>query len=416
MSVDRHRGTKPDRGPARAVWGNVVVEALRRRNITVNAAAGAIGVSRNTLQSWLTGQADADLRTFDKLAELTGLSHILLLELAGVLPPELTPTAYQTHAARELRDGLARIKRWVDQALDVSDAPPAAQVAGALLARSGDWAVTLRPAVRGRRYRLLQHTYLGVEPLHHPALPEEEARERLHDLLSDLYAPYGVTWREQKAHDYSLHPRFVLQVPDHERPRAPTAPDRHAPAPILAIGLPYAHAEFLGSYVAHALGYGYADLRYGPRAPGAMRSAEERVAAMVEHARQLLAEDPKRLVWSLADHRVLRIMHQRLHTAPLPLVLIVEPGPRLRARGCEVWEVPTAEMAERHEQLRGYLDNPPWPTVHLPVNDDDLLANGEIDSDLLVDAMVRLSYDALTALHRHHNGPGPRQWQHLPGR
>jgi transcriptional regulator with XRE-family HTH domain len=406
----------PERGSARAVWANVVAEALRKRNITVNAAAGEIGVSRNTLQTWLNGKADADLRTFDKLAELTGISHVLLLELAGVLPPELASTAYQTHAARELRDGLVRMKLWVDQALDVTDSPPAAQVAGALLARGWDWAVTLRPAVRGREYRLLQHTYLGVEPLHRPALPEEDARKQVHDLLSHLYVPYGLTWREQKAHDYSLHPRFVLQVPDHERPRAASAPDRHAPAPILTIGLPYAHAEFLGSYVAHALGYGYADLRYGPRAPGAMRSENERVAAMVEHAEQLLAEDSKRLVWSLADHRVLRILHERLRTATLPLVLIVEPGPRLRARGCEVWEVPEAEMAERYEQLRGYLDDPPWPTVHLPVDDDDLLVNGEVDTDLLVDAMVRLSIDALTALHRHHNGPGPRQWLHLPGR
>lgn len=406
----------PDRGPVRAAWGNVVAEALRRRNITINAAANEVGVSRNTLQTWLNGKADADLRTFDRLSELTGLSHVLLLELAGVLPPELASTAYQTHAIQELRDGLTRMKRWVDQALDVADAPPAARVASALLARGSDWAVTLRPAVRGREFRLLQHTYLGVEPMHDPVLPVDEARERIHRLLSDLYVPYGLTWREQKAHDYSRHPRFVLQVPDHERPRAATAPDRHAPARILAIGLPYAHAEFLGSYVAHALGYGYADLRYGPRAPGAMRAEDERVDAMVEHAEQLVAEESKRSVWSMADHRVLRIFDERLRRARLPLVLVIEPGPRLRARGCEVWEVSQAEMAERYEQLSGFIKNPPWPIIHLPVNDDDLLASGEVDRDLLVDAMVRLSHDALKALHRDHRGPGPHQWLHLPGR
>jgi hypothetical protein len=118
-------------------------EAPRKRKLSVNAAARAIDVSRNTPQNWLNGDADADLRTFDRLSELTGLSHVLLLELAGVVPPELGPIAYQTQAAHELREGLRRVRRWVDQAIDVADSPPAAQVAGALLSRSREWEVTL---------------------------------------------------------------------------------------------------------------------------------------------------------------------------------------------------------------------------------------------------------------------------------
>lgn len=402
------------RSAARVTWGNVVAEALRKRNLSVNAAARAIDVSRNTLQNWLNGEADADLRTFDRLSELTGLSHVLLLELAGVLPPELGPIAYQTQAAHELREGLRRVKRWVDQAIDVADSPPAAQVAAALLSRSREWEVTLRPALRGREHRLLQHTYLALKPIHEPALPEEVAREEVHHLLADLYVPYGLTWREQEAHDFVGHPPFVLQVPDHERPRGPRAADPHAPPSILALGLPYAHAEFLGSYVAHALGYGYADLRYGPRAPSAMRDEDGRVAAMIEHAQHLMADDTRRQVWSLADHRVLRALDEELGSASLPLVLVVEPGPRLRARGCEVWNVPAEEMATRYRQMRRYLEDPPWPIVHLSV-DDDLGPDGAVDPDTLVDVMARLSIEALTAIHRDHNGPGPRRWLTLPG-
>jgi hypothetical protein len=77
---------------------------------------------------------------------VSGLSHTLLLELVGVLPAELGSVAYQLHAARELREGLERVKHWVDQAIDIADTPPAAQVASTLLARSKDWAVSIRPA------------------------------------------------------------------------------------------------------------------------------------------------------------------------------------------------------------------------------------------------------------------------------
>jgi hypothetical protein len=87
---------------------------------------------------------------FDRLSAVSGLSHALLLELAGVLPAELGSVAYQLHAARELRAGLERLKHWVDQAIDISDTPPAAQVASTLLSRSKDWAVSIRPALRGR--------------------------------------------------------------------------------------------------------------------------------------------------------------------------------------------------------------------------------------------------------------------------
>jgi transcriptional regulator with XRE-family HTH domain len=405
----------PEQQAVRLAWGATVARALRERNISVNTAAIKIGVGHNTLATWLRGDNDPDIRTFHHLAELSGLSHALLLELAGVLPAELGSVAYQLHAARELGDGLQRLKQWVDQAIDISDTPPAAQVASTLLSRSKDWAVSIRPALRGRRYRILQHTYFGVESLHLDALSVEQARAELHRLISDLYAPYGLTWREQAAHDYDRHPSLLLQVPDHERPRAPSAPDFAAPSTVLVIGLPYAHAEFLGSFIAHALGYGYADLRYGPEAPGALTSEEARIDAMVRHAQQLLARPPQRHVWSLADHRVLQRLGDDLRRAPVPLVVVVEPGPVLRARGCEVWNVPAAEMRELHEHLRRIITAPPWPMIHIPIDDNDLLVGGLVDRDLLVDAMVQASLRALTRLFRSHGGPPPALWHELPG-
>jgi transcriptional regulator with XRE-family HTH domain len=404
-----------ERQAVRSAWGRTVTRALQERNVSINTAAGRIGVRRNTLVAWLEGRTDPDIHTFDRLSAVSGLSHTLLLELAGVLPAELGSVAYQLHAARELRAGLDRLRQWVDQAIDISDTPPAAQVASTLLSRSKDWAVFIRPALRGQRYRILQHTYFGVESLHTGALSADEARAELHRLISDLYAPYGLTWREQDAHDYDGHPSLLLQVPDHERPRAPSAPDLGAPATILVIGLPYAHAEFLGSFLACALGYGYADLRYGPAAPGSLTTEDARVHAMVQHARQLLARPPQRYVWSLADHRVLQHLGDDVLRAAVPVVIVVEPGPELRARGCAVWNVPAPEMDELHRRLRRIIADPPWPMIHIPINDTDLLTDGRVDRDLLVDAMVVAALKALTRLYRGHDGPPPARWHPLPG-
>jgi hypothetical protein len=417
MSAAPAAGQDPtaERQAVRTAWGRTVARALDERNVSVNTAARKIGVRRNTLVAWLDGRTDPDIHVFDRLATVSGLSHALLLELAGVLPAELGSVAYQLHAARELRAGLDRVKHWVDQAIDISETPPAAQVASTLLARSKDWAVSIRPALRGLRYRILQHTYFGVESLHTGALSADEARAELHRLISDLYAPYGLTWREQEAHDYDGHPSLLLKVPDHERPRAPSAPDAGAPTTVLVIGLPYAHAEFLGSFLACALGYGYADLRYGPEAPGSLTNEEARVHVMVRHAQQLLARPPQRYVWSLADHRVLHHLGDDLAGAAVPLVVVVEPGPKLRARGCEVWKVPATEMAELHAALGRIIADPPWPLIHIPIDDADLLADGRVDRDLLVDAMVAAALKALTQLYRSHGGPPPSGWRPLPG-
>jgi hypothetical protein len=99
----------------------------------------------------------------------------------------------------------------------------------------------------------------------------------------------------------------------------------------------------------------------------------------------------------------------------LPLAIVVEPGPELRARGCEVWNVSAAEIDELHRQLGRIIAEPPLPLIHIPVDDADVLADGRVNRDLLVDAMVRAALTALTQLYRGHAGPPPSRWHDLPG-
>ena len=86
-------------------WGAVVQAALDRRGITVNSAAGQLGLRNTTLKRWLSGEVPPQLSRLGLIAELTGVSHAVQLELGNVLPSELCSEAHAMQVADELRGG-----------------------------------------------------------------------------------------------------------------------------------------------------------------------------------------------------------------------------------------------------------------------------------------------------------------------
>jgi len=82
-----------------------VRDALARQSLSVNAAAEHLGVRNTTLRRWLDGAAPPQLSLLPRIAELTGLTHAVQLELGGVLPPALRAEAHAIQVTNELRSG-----------------------------------------------------------------------------------------------------------------------------------------------------------------------------------------------------------------------------------------------------------------------------------------------------------------------
>jgi transcriptional regulator with XRE-family HTH domain len=89
-------GNDPERDHGWPLWGAAIQDALRRRKITINAAASELGLRNTTLKRWLAGEAPPQLSRLPSIAELTGVSHAVQLELGNVLPPELRSSAHAT--------------------------------------------------------------------------------------------------------------------------------------------------------------------------------------------------------------------------------------------------------------------------------------------------------------------------------
>jgi hypothetical protein len=195
---------------------------------------------------------------------------------------------------------------------------------------------------------------------------------------------------------------MILNVPQHERPRAPASNAAQAVPNILFLGCPYAHAEYLGALIADALGYGYIDIRYS--VPLSLdRSPTDRVVteARTDFARRIAVDESitRRNVWSLTDHRVLPGLMPILKDAPVGCAVYVRSEDRLLARGSEVWNVPGNEMHELRSKLDDLVASADWPvlTVVMP---DELISNdaGVIESDRLADVAMLAAVDVWAGL------------------
>lgn len=408
---DPNAGDEAERDHGWPVWGAAVKDALDRRGITVNSAASRLGVRNTTLKRWLAGEVPPQLSRLPAIAELTGISHAVQLELGGILPPELRSEAHAIQVADELRGAIGRVQDAVSRAAELAFSDAGARLAGILLADSEvPLQVTLRRAYRGIRYPIHLSTYIGVEAIDDDSHDDEVLRHQVTRIIGNSARVFGARWREQEAHDWpSSHPKLILNVPQHERPRPPSPNAVSGMPNVLVLGCPYAHAEYIGALLADALGYGYIDIRYSVPLPLDRTPTDPEVTgARVEFVRDLAGDESltRRNVWSLADHRLLPAVMGTLNAAAVGCGVYIRSEDRLLARGSEVWGIPLQEMLQLRNMLDALVASVDWPvlTVVMP---DALLGDefGTIERDLIADVSMLAAVDVWMEL---------RHWKRVP--
>ena len=308
-------------------WAAAVRDGLARRSLSVNAAAEHLGIRNTTLRRWLDGAAAPQLSLLPRIAELTGLTHAIQLELGGVLPPAMRAEAHAIQVTSELRSAVGTIAEAVAHAGELAFSDAGARLAGILLSEEGaDLQVTLRRAYRGRRYPVHLSTYVGVQRIQADSREDDAAlRHRVTQIVGESARAFGAQWREQDPHDWpEPRPNLILNVPQHERPRPPAATALGAAPDILMLGCPYAHAEYIGALLADALGYGYLDVRYSAPMPLDLAPDDPAVtAARIGFIGALTADDAvtRKHVWSVTDHRVLPAVTASLAEADVACVI-----------------------------------------------------------------------------------------------
>jgi transcriptional regulator with XRE-family HTH domain len=397
-------GNDRERDHGWPLWGAAIHDALDRREITVNAAAAKLGLRNTTLQRWLSGEVPPQLSRLSSIAELTGVSQAVQLELGNVLPPELRSEAHAMQVADELRGAIGRVEDVVSRAAELAFSDAGARLAGILLADSEvPLQVTLRRAYRGIRYPMHLSTYVGVESVDDDRHDDEVLRQQVTRIIGQSARVFGARWREQEAHDWPPpRPTLILNVPQHERPRPPSSNAVAAVPNILMLGCPYAHSEYIGALLADALGYGYIDIRYSLPLPLDTTPTDPRVTrARVEFVQDLASDEAatRRHVWSLADHRLLPEVMDTLQEAAAGCAVYVRSEDHLLARGSEVWGVPLVEMRQLRSMLDGFVRSVDWPvlTVVMP---DELLSNddGSIEPNRVADVSMLAAVDVWTQL------------------
>jgi transcriptional regulator with XRE-family HTH domain len=393
------------------VWGAAVRGALERRGITINSAAIRLGLRNTTLKRWLSGEVPPQLSRLASIAELTGLSQALQLELGNVLPPELRAEAHAMQVAGDLRNALGEFEEVVSQAAELAFSDAGARLAGILLAKSETpLQISLRRAYRGARHPLHLSTYVGVESIDREVYDDADLRRLVTRIIGQSARVFGARWREQEAHDWPRpHPSLILNIPQHERPRPP-APNASPAVPnLLMLGCPYAHAEYIGALLADALGYGYIDIRYSvPLSLDNISADPEVTEARLEFARHLSANESatRRNVWSLTDRRVLPEIIPALEGAPVGCAIYVRSEDHLLARGGEIWNVPPTEMHELRARIDDLVASADWPVLTVVMPDELLQSSaGTIDSDRVADVAMLAAVDVWLSL---------RNWRFVP--
>jgi hypothetical protein len=264
-----------------------------------------------------------------ELAEVTGLSEAELLHAAGVLPASLTTPVHLAQATKALREGIENAGQFLRQATSLVYSSAGTQVANAIAASQIDWEMRIRSATRGDEVRITYHHYVGI--VAPPAFPYSDAEVRAmieHDVLGELWQPLGLYWRIAEVHDWQDPPRLVIQVPEQEATRPPSAvlPLIDVP-PVVVLSPIWGYGELLASLVADGLGFGNVDFRYF----GLPEAMADRVRLT---ARELAGPAP-RLV-----HAVPPIM--LVHGLDVPdlagrLPVLMRYGPRMRRRAAWIY-------------------------------------------------------------------------------
>lgn len=381
-------------------WGAVVRTALRERGISANAAASAIGVSPASLSSWLNGLAEPSLRDLKALAAVAGLPYLYILHLAQRIPSEFSHTTGMLLAEANARGALMELRRWSDAALSLIEQPPAAVLAGAVLERCEGLQPTLRPRMRGRRFRVRAQTYLGLQPIAPLDGSDATMRARVEEQLRAAMDREGAVWRDaSKLDDWPNAPSIVLMVLDQERSHGPLEAHVGQGFGAGVIGAPYAHAELVASVVADRLGFGLINpLDLAQRRFGLRRDNDPNRLGMQRVIDEVLSQRTNTLrhVWTVAEPELLERTDVTRSDDRLIFVLA---GRRLLKEGAEFWGYRPGRIEALAQQLELAAKSASGALVYR-ISDREIFsgANGDLDRDKLFDAAWKIGLEAASAL------------------
>jgi transcriptional regulator with XRE-family HTH domain len=394
-------------------WCEEIGAVLRERRISNNAAAQAIGVSPATFASWMNGATRPGVEALPAVAELTGLALWRVHKLAGYLPENYAPAVAVIQAVKSQRDLYLEMQRWAELSLEATGLSAAARAVGLIIEHDPTWQITIRPNIKGIEYAIASNTILGLERSHPRAEPLHQARTRLDSAIGPRLAALGVTWRNRPVPGWDPQPTLTMEVPEYERTRAPgRAPLPGLPPSIAVLGVPYAHAELVGSLVAEAVDYGYLNtktevcVRYG-LGMGADRGEVARAAGVMlrENLSRLPGHALDRIVWTCTYPEAFGADLEELFTAGRSQhhVVYVRAQPKLTMFGAQLWGYPDAvctAAAERLDKLAAKLGPDHCTVVEIP---DESVSTGDDLQDRVADAAVGAAIDALGTL-----APGSR--------
>ncbi|XAS78299.1 hypothetical protein V3G39_17875 (plasmid) [Dermatophilaceae bacterium Sec6.4] len=386
-------------------WGKAVEDALTSQNISTNAAAARLDVRNVTLRRWLDGKSPPRLALLPDFAALTGLSHAYQLSLGGVLPKSLRSDAHTIQVAAELRNAVGTVEQLLSRAAELAYADAGARLAGILLGNASGLQITLRRAYRGARHPIHLSTYVGVDTQKQDDV--EDLRQLVTQIVGEYAGAFGASWREQDAHDWKPpRPRLILNVPQHERPRAPIDIPLTAAPNFLMLGCPYSHAEYVGALIAESLGYGYHDLRYSVSPPLDRAPTDPYVTeARIRYTKTLLRDErlTTKYVSSITDHRVIPNVIDELRESDIACVIYIRSQDRLLERGAEVWGIKQDEIRDLRDVLDQLVAESPWPAIIVSMPDELLSEDpeGPIVSDRIADISVMIAADVWRVLTTH---------------
>lgn len=414
--------------PEMAKWVTVVGAALRERRVSNNAAAQMVGVSPATFAAWMSGATRPNVESLPAIAKISGLALWRLHELAGYLPENYSPAVMATQAIESQQRLFADVRRWSEQALNASGLGAAARAAGLILRQDPGWQVTIRPELRGIEHALAPHTVIGLERSRPSGESLLALRQKIENELGEALAALGVIWRHHDVPGWRERPALLLEVPEDEQTRGRgLAPMPGFPTTVVTLGIPWTHAELVGSLIADAIDYGYRNMKTDACAEAAlvMGADQETVgkAAAQIFTSSLLAPRSRlldRMVWSCAFPDALTDVIGLVPRADAETFIIyVRVGPQLVRRSAEVSGYDTDKCLLTAKNLESACEALPSGRGMI-VDIPDARVFADDDFELFQHRMTDAAVDAAMACLRHlldvRNLPTPAKWKGYLGR
>ncbi|OZE17676.1 hypothetical protein CH262_25810 [Rhodococcus sp. 05-2255-1e] len=384
-------------------WTEEVRSALKRRNLTNHAAAVELRVSPATFASWMNGTTRPAVEKLSDIARLTGIAEWRLYSLAGYLPPSYDPSSAMLDAVARQQRLFREIQDWSQSSLNTSGHTTAAQVVGLLLQSDPTLEVHVRQNLKGNKYRVAPNTVIKITPTSDQSL--DAVKRRITDSVGRALASVGAVWR---THDtpfgWTSINSLLLDVPEHERSR-PVAGSPHEglPSTMVFVGVPYAHAELVGSLVAEALGYAYINTRSDACASHELNiGIDQSVIASSARDRlmELCLDNPIRsshMVQAFADPRIFDdfALEAMSRASSQILFVHVSARPTVIQYGANIWHLSAeaCSLMEKSIDTVAALRSKSWTTKY--VSDDVFHPGLASPDDQITDRAVTIAQELL---------------------